>query len=276
MRWAGLLLPREGMRVGRVDVWIAMILSGARVRTEDDCVSVHFPSGVRLYSPARGAHATWAVVREMLISHWRHVGVLDQYDATAVLKQGMVVLDVGANTGCFTVLASKLVGASGKVVALEPIGDNFRCLEKTIEANNLANATPLQFAVGDGDGELEIMLAEPSGQHSAVLERGRETVRVPVRTLDSLVAELGLERVDFIKVDVEGMEPEVLRGARETIRRFRPHLAVSAYHLPEHRELLPRIVSEIGADYRIEIKCMARGLEEEMFARPTARSRGDA
>jgi len=211
----------------------------------------------------------------MLTTHWRDVGVLDQYDATAVLQEGMTVLDVGANTGCFTLLASRLVGTAGRVVSLEPIGENYRCLEKTIEANGLTNATPLQVAVGDRDGELEITLAEDSGQHSAVLERSGERVLVPVRTLDSLVAELGLERVDFIKVDVEGMEPEVLHGARETIRRFRPHLAVGAYHLPEHRELLPHIVREIDPDYHVEIKCMARGLEEEMFAQMITKC-GDA
>jgi FkbM family methyltransferase len=245
-----------------------MRVAGVRPHLAGKEGHLRLPGDMVLFAhPGEGGTAAMAL-REAFFCHWRNVALLDQYDARRTLKPGMVVLDLGANTGAFTILASRLVGADGLVVAVEPCRDNFGCLEKTAEASGLTNVRALRTAVGDRGGELRLSMSPSSGKHSAILSRGKTYEVAPLVTTDSVVGELGLERVDFIKVDVEGMEPEVLRGAAETIRRFRPRLAVSAYHLPEHATVLPQVLSEIAPGYRVEVRALATGLELEMFAVP--------
>ena len=72
---------------------------------------------------------------------------------------------------------------------------------------------------------------------------------IPVTTIDALVAELHLPRVDFIKMDIEGAEPRALKGARKTLKRFRPRLAISSYHAPDHPVLIPAAVRAARPDY---------------------------
>jgi hypothetical protein len=81
--------------------------------------------------------------------------------------------------------------------------------------------------------------------------QARAVERVPLTTIDNLVAELALERVDFIKMDIEGAELNAIRGAAQTIRRFRPRLAIAVYHAVEHPELIPKLVREINRSYRV-------------------------
>ena len=128
-----------------------------------------------------------------------------------------VVADVGANIGVLTVLLAD-VASRGRVVAFEPAPENLDYLHR-----NVARATNVEVvaaAVGASDGELrfDVNPDYPAGAH--VAEDG--ALRVPCRSLDSWVAERGLDRLDALKIDVEGAEPDVLSGAAETIRRFTP------------------------------------------------------
>jgi hypothetical protein len=64
-------------------------------------------------------------------------------------------------------------------------------------------------------------------------------------TLDSFVKECGIERVDFIKIDAKGSEREIIKGAKETIKRFKPKMAIAAYHLPDDKKVIPELVLSI-------------------------------
>jgi FkbM family methyltransferase len=205
---------------------------------------------------------------EALVSHWFSVTVLDSYDAHRFLTSGMTVLDVGANVGSFTLLASRLVGPTGRIIAVEPVPENWGCLAKFIDENHLGNVETAEIALGDQNGELLLDLGAKSGGHSAVLRRTGRYISVPQRTLDSLVEEFTIRDLGFMKIDVEGYEPEVLRGAEETIRRTRPIIAVSAYHLPEHQELLPSLISGITEDYSVYVRNLAPALELECWGVP--------
>ncbi len=243
-------------------------LAGVRARAEGGVLRVSVPGGRCVITPLQPSGSVWATLRETVVWHWRPVALLDQYDAGRALRPGMVAVDVGANVGCFTMLASRLVGDDGLVIAIEPVEANFACLERTIEENGLRNVRTVRAAVGDHNGEVRLSLSEQSGQHSGVFKRGDTYATVPSRTLDSIVADLGLDHVDFVKVDVEGMEPQVLRGAAGTIQKFLPRLAVSAYHLPDHREVLPATLRALAPNYRACIRALAFGLEDVMFASP--------
>ena len=81
------------------------------------------------------------------------------------------------------------------------------------------------------------------------------TQRVSVRTIDEVVTTLGLPRVDFIKMDIEGYEIPALKGACETLRRFAPKLAISAYHNPRDVVEIPKLIAQSNPDY--SVKCLA-------------------
>jgi FkbM family methyltransferase len=125
----------------------------------------------------------------------------------------MTFLDVGAHVGYFTVLAAKLVGSSGAVFAFEPHPRNFELLMANTRRNGLTNVSCLPFAVSDSDGAAELFEAsENTGDHRLYRSDDGERRSINVRTvrLDSL-SEIRAP-VDFVKVDVQGMEPAAMRG----------------------------------------------------------------
>jgi FkbM family methyltransferase len=141
---------------------------------------------------------------------------------TAVFKRlllpGDVCVDVGANTGYFTLLAAKLVGPTGRVYALEPAPDTFAALLANLDLNGCSNAIPLQVAAGDAQGEV-LFDDQPRGMgiRSRVRPEGTDggsgtMVRVPVRDIPSLLDDEAIDRLRLVKIDVEGYEVEVLRG----------------------------------------------------------------
>jgi FkbM family methyltransferase len=198
--------------------------------------------------------------------------VLDSYEAAAFLQPGMIAADLGANIGPFSVLASRLVGPRGRILAVEPVHSNYHSLCRALHLNALSNVTPLELALGHQVGTVRLSLSpDPSG-HSAVLPHGERFLEVPMTTLDNLCVQEDVGRLDFVKIDVEGFEPEVLRGGRESIVRFRPVISAAAYHLPEHRELLPAMIHEMVPDYEIRVAAAAPGLEVHCLAVPRERA----
>ena len=219
-------------------------LGGVRVAERDGLARISFPTRQVLYSlPDRGA------VTEAIRSYYM-TAFLDQYDLTALLRPGAVFLDIGAHVGSVALLASHLVGAAGRVLAVEPHEGNFRCLEASVRENRAENVTPVACAAGHRPGTVALARAAQGSQLTSL--EGRQDVVVSVRSVDELVDEHGLERVDFIKIDTEGMEREVLAGAAETVRWFRPTVAVAAHHRPGDDERLARVLTEMRAGYRLQ------------------------
>ena len=135
------------------------------------------------------------------------------------LRPGMTFIDVGANKGDFTLLAARLAGNSGTVISIEPAPDNHSILQRSIELNDYTNIRVLHVALSDRDGTANLQIGSTSGSHTLSPEfNGLRTVAVPTRTLDGVVAEQQLGSVDMIKIDVQGLELAVLRGASQTLR----------------------------------------------------------
>ncbi|MCA0301846.1 MAG: FkbM family methyltransferase [Proteobacteria bacterium] len=152
-----------------------------------------------------------------------------------VLKPGMTFVDVGANEGLFTLFAARRVGAAGRVVAAEPSSRERRRLESNLARNRIANVTVVPHAIGDSPGSARLQIA--TGVHAGHNTLGAFTYAdvnavdfedVPVETLDALAARLPIERVDVVKIDVEGAELKVLQGAADLLRRTRPILLIEA------------------------------------------------
>jgi FkbM family methyltransferase len=140
-----------------------------------------------------------------------------------ILAPGMTFVDIGANIGYFSLLAARIVESGGRVVAVEPGARNCRLLHRSVVRNRFGNVQLHPCAISDGRGTLAY-LAQGSNGTIADLDATRDVPPgahlVPATTLDDLLA--GLDRVDVIKLDVEGAEGRVLRGASLTLERHRP------------------------------------------------------
>jgi FkbM family methyltransferase len=140
-----------------------------------------------------------------------------------LLRPGMTVLDIGAHHGLYTLLTAKRVGKGGRVIAFEPSPRECRRLAKHVRVNRCRNVEVEACAVGDQSGEAELFVVDGfrdwgnSLRPPAVPEPTR-LVRVPVRKLDDVLAEHGIEHVDFIKLDAEGGELAVLEGAKRLLQ----------------------------------------------------------
>lgn len=156
--------------------------------------------------------------------------ITGQYESTefeileALLRPGMTVLDVGANNGTYSCIASGLVGTEGRVISFEPVPANLALLNESLSLNlpGTSNVTVVEAAAGSTTETVRIYLqAGNSGTHSAGAESDTWVDAEGVR-LDDVAAEQGVDRVDLLKVDVEGFEPHVLAGAADLLEAFSP------------------------------------------------------
>ena len=140
------------------------------------------------------------------------------------VRPGDTVIDAGAYVGIHTLKLSKLVGPSGTVHAFEPDPGTFAVLKRNIESNDIQNVKLYNVGLGDSGGNIKISMAidENRGATQWVYAPDGD---VNVITIDSL----GLEKLDFIKIDVEGMEQKVFTGMRETIQKFRPRILFESF-----------------------------------------------
>jgi FkbM family methyltransferase len=142
-------------------------------------------------------------------------------------EAGDVVFDVGAGIGAETLLFSRLVGAAGRVVSLEAHPDTYKRLADLCNANGLDNVIPLQVAASDSDGTVVISNLEHHVQN-IVLETGQDGIEVPSRRIDTLAAELGITRIDLLKMNVEGAERLAVQGLGALLRNTR-HVCISCH-----------------------------------------------
>jgi len=140
----------------------------------------------------------------------------------ALLRRGMTFVDVGVNKGDFTLLGSTLVGANGKVFCFEPEPTNCYWIRRSIDLNGYNNISLSELALGDVNGHAELYLGRKSGWHTLIPqqpERDAGFIVVKKRTLDDFITEICQDHVDMIKIDVEGAELQVLRGAGRTLSK---------------------------------------------------------
>jgi len=141
-------------------------------------------------------------------------GELDTEVFKNSIKKGDIVVDVGASIGYYTLIAAKIVGDTGKVFAFEPESKNFEILKKNVEINKYNNVTLEQKAVSDVNGKINLYLSKGIGFHSTI-NPDTTTPIIPIESvkLDDYFRELNLiDKIDFVKIDVEGAEFRVLNG----------------------------------------------------------------
>jgi FkbM family methyltransferase len=154
---------------------------------------------------------------------------------------GMTVVDVGAHIGLYALVASTLVGPEGKVYAFEPELQNYDLLQKNIKANGFTNVIPLRKVVQDRPGTAKLYLhPERSELHSVrKLGKGAKAIVVEAISLDDFLVG---QKVDVVKIDVEGAEMAVLQGMQRIISENQ--------EIKVFWEFVPQFLTEAGADPR--------------------------
>ena len=178
----------------------------------------------------------------------REIFIDKVYDHFYHLRNDDVVVDIGAHVGLFTLRAAKKVRL---VVAIEPHPLNYRLLTLNVALNKLENVIPVKLALSHYSGKAKLYVGKGSGTHTLKgkpqqLESG-DTIEVKVETLDRLVNELRLDKVSFIKIDVEGAELDVLKGSEKVLRANNElFLAIAAYHYPQEAYEVARYLHACG------------------------------
>ena len=182
------------------------------------------------------------------------------------VQPGDVVLDCGANIGAFVWEA--LRAGAKLVVAIEPSGRNVESLRRNF-AREIAEGRVIVYPKGVWHQEetLTFNVFDNSALDSIVMSDRFEAhqqpkkVSIEVTTVDRIVEDLGLERVDFIKMDIEGAERNALEGARDTIQKLHPRMSIATENLPDDPRVIPELVARLRPEYRRECgRCGVRSL----------------
>ena len=164
-----------------------------------------------------------------------------------------VIADVGANIGNHSLDFSTY---ASRVYSFEPVGETFGLLKKNIEENNIDNVIPVNRALSDEPGVSEIFIIPRNAGASSFEERypGSEKLEVVKIVGDSFFAEQDIDRLDFIKVDVEGHEEQTLRGLMKTIRKFQPTIMMEWRDLEAIKKINEsRFLEELKPHYNIMV-----------------------
>jgi FkbM family methyltransferase len=146
-----------------------------------------------------------------------------------ILKKDDVFIDVGAHIGLYSIYVAHIL-KHGKIIAIEPHPYNFYYLLKNVKLNDLRNIIALNIAAWKEDTWLPLFIGDNSAQHSLKFATARKHAYiVKARKLDDVLSELGIRKVSFIKIDVEGAEVEVLEGLRDTLKTCRPRLIIEVW-----------------------------------------------
>jgi len=173
------------------------------------------------------------------------------------IRPGDVVLDAGANIGVFTRKA--LWAGAARVIAIEPGPENLECLRRNFAAEIAdGRVTLYPKGVWDKDDVLKFSI-DPTDSARDTFVRTidhPQFIRIPVTTVDNIVTELRLPKVDFIKMDIEGAEQKAVVGAKNTIARFRPRMALCIYHVKGDEVMVPKLVHDAAPDYKVTKTCL--------------------
>ncbi len=227
----------------RDDPRVNPVLSGTARRTmsmlgrESSWLRMHLPRAgtVRVTLPNGETLRLWSRADDWISTQIFWGGISGYEPETVPLwfhlaEEANVIVDVGAFVGYMTLLAA-LANRRARVVSLEPYTPTFHRLLRNLEINGVDNVDAVNLAAGSAAGTAVLHHARDGYSSGASLNAAHlealtdlASTEVPVRRLDSLLGELGLERVDLMKLDTETTEPDVLEGAATTVARDRPHI----------------------------------------------------
>jgi FkbM family methyltransferase len=256
LRFPGFVLKRD-RRCPVSEVWSAMeptrdteawrlaVASVRIVRSEGGFEELETPAG-----------EFWAPTGEKLaVAEELEEQTHEEYGGNGSgVRPGDVVMDCGASVGVFT--RNALREGASLVIAIEPAPWSVECLRRNFAAEiGQGRVIVVPQGAWDRDDKLELTVAKDRSTSAGTIVLGhgsRLRAVVPLTTIDHIAQELKLSRLDFIKMDIEGAEPNALRGAVQTVARFQPRLAISLEHRPSDPDTIPALTRKLWPDYREE------------------------
>lgn len=151
------------------------------------------------------------------------------------LEEGMICLDVGANLGYFAFLESSKIGKTGKVIGIEPAPLTFELFKKNIKLQKFQNISSYNFAISNKEGTIDFFVSSSSnwsriieGEDSDHGDKGT-IIKIKCKTIDNFIDELQLNKLNLIRVDLEGYEFEIFEGAQKTLSKLKPMLQIEVH-----------------------------------------------
>lgn len=199
------------------------------------------------------------------------VVIRDQYCIKEFIKDDFTVIDAGSQIGEFSLYANNL-SPNSNIYSFEPSRYVFEILRKNTE--NVEKIKIFNCALGEENKKIKLLVGnknpmyggdaiENSGMAKNKINKFLNSEEVQMITIDSFVEEHKIEKVDFIKMDTEGYERNIIMGAAETIRRFSPVIVCSAYHLKDDKIKIPELIKSINPEYKYRVE--KRGEEDLVF-----------
>jgi len=197
----------------------------------------------------------WAIIEEIYY--------FQTYDRLFKPEKNFTIVDVGAHIGIYSLKAAKNVGKRGRVIAIEPENKNYELLVKNVKINRYKNVIPLKLALSDFEGKARLYVKSMTLSHSlqknvevqkecALAREIVDITQVTVTTLNNLMNELEVPNIDLLKIDVEGVEFEVLKGSDNLLAQYRISKIVSAaYHTSDEVQIIKDYLEKLG--YKVNI-----------------------
>ncbi|MFP4514867.1 MAG: FkbM family methyltransferase [Parcubacteria group bacterium] len=172
------------------------------------------------------------------------------------IQKGDFVIDAGANMGLFSILASDKVGGNGKIFAFEPIEKTNNIFAKNLKINNVKNCKNYKYALGNAKKKIPFFISNNKLDAASMFKNKKIAKKELIEQirLDDFIKDNNIEKVDFIKADIEGAERYFLEGAKETIKRFKPKISICTYHFEDDKEVLSKFLKDNVPEYKIEYK----------------------
>lgn len=197
--------------------------------SEDNVTSITIVNNVSVTVPASPKLMTNFVLQEQNDWFEDEIGFMRYF-----IKPGMRVVDIGANYGLYTLTIANIIGDSGKIWAFEPTKATAECLKKSIVANNFKNTKLIQFGLSDRIGKAKFYTSQNSELNSLSKDANSNlhtrTEKISLLTLDHCMHKYAWNDIDFIKIDAEGEEANILKKGKKTLSSLSPLIMFELKH----------------------------------------------
>lgn len=177
------------------------------------------------------------------------------------LKEGDTAIDAGAFIGVFSIYASKLVGTTGKVFSFEPDLNMLKRFRKHVELNNATNIHVIEKGLWSTETTLVFRGGLELGSSFIKGDDEGETIKLPVTSVDAVLGNQQVTGQLFIKMNIEGSEIEAVKGAAQTIQKYKPYFAIRTNHMVEGSFTDKRVEEELKT-FNYKVKTLEQGVVE--------------